>query len=108
MFRPMVGGGHRVRVRVHVRRAVRRAACVIVSRAMFWPATWSPAWARRPVARLSPQPITNGGQIVGTVVVIHDRLFGFAVGSDRGARRRGGIRLMAHCRAGAARAADTK
>jgi CP family cyanate transporter-like MFS transporter len=58
--------------------------CVIVSRAMFWPATWSlgsllPGDRSRGLGLLNS--ITNGGQIVGTVVAgLMIAWFGFAAG----------------------------
>ena len=58
--------------------------CVIVSRAMFWPATWSlgsllPGDRSRGLGLLNS--ITNGGQIVGTVVAgLMIAWFSFAAG----------------------------
>jgi MFS transporter, DHA1 family, multidrug resistance protein len=58
--------------------------CVIVSRAMFWPATWSlgsqlPGDRSRGLGLLNS--ITNGGQIVGTIVAgLMITWFGFAAG----------------------------
>jgi len=58
--------------------------CVIVSRAMFWPATWSlgsqlPGDRSRGLGLLNS--ITNGGQIVGTIVAgLTIAWFGFATG----------------------------
>jgi MFS transporter, DHA1 family, multidrug resistance protein len=58
--------------------------CVIVSRAMFWPATWSlgsqlPGDRSRGLGLLNS--ITNGGQIVGTIVAgLTIAWFGFAAG----------------------------
>jgi MFS family permease len=58
--------------------------CVIVSRAMFWPATWSlgsqlPGDRSRGLGLLNS--ITNGGQIVGTIVAgLMIAWFGFAAG----------------------------
>jgi DHA1 family multidrug resistance protein-like MFS transporter len=58
--------------------------CVIVSRAMFWPATWSlgsqlPGDRSRGLGLLNS--ITNGGQIVGTVVAgLMITWFGYAAG----------------------------
>ncbi len=58
--------------------------CVIVSRAMFWPATWSlgsqlPGDLGAQMGRLNS--ITNAGQIVGTIVAgLALAYFGFATG----------------------------
>jgi CP family cyanate transporter-like MFS transporter len=58
--------------------------CVIVSRAMFWPATWSlgsllPGDRSHGLGLLNS--ITNGGQIVGTIVAgLVIAWFGFAAG----------------------------
>jgi len=58
--------------------------CVIVSRAMFWPATWS-LGSQLPGDRSTGlgllNSITNGGQIVGTIVAgLALAWFGFAAG----------------------------
>lgn len=58
--------------------------CVILSRALFWPATWSlgsqlPGDRSRGLGLLNS--ITNGGQIVGTIVAgLTITWFGFAAG----------------------------
>ncbi|HTO50487.1 MAG TPA: MFS transporter [Burkholderiales bacterium] len=58
--------------------------CIILSRALFWPATWSlgsllPGERSRGLGLLNS--ITNGGQIVGTIVAgLTITWFGFATG----------------------------
>ena len=73
--------------------------CIIVSRAMFWPATWSlgsqlPGDRSAGLGRLNST--TNAGQIVGTIVAgLDDRLVRVRrrVLGSRAGRRRGGVRV---------------